>query len=82
MQQQGISEPTQQQLLSEKTNLAKAQLPEHLSADLKHTLRGGIRQSFLNSFQSVMFVSAALVVAASLCSALLIRYKPEDSNEK
>lgn len=77
MQQSEIPRSIQQQMLEEKTNLAKAGIPEQLSPEVRSVLEANIKESFLNSFQFVMFTSAGLVLLGALSAALLVNYKPE-----
>ncbi len=76
MQQNNVPEHIQQQMIQEKTNLATAEVPKQASPELQKVLKKSVRRSFLDSFRSVMYVSAGLVLTSSLCSALLIKFKP------
>ncbi|HKL19668.1 MAG TPA: MFS transporter [Halalkalibaculum sp.] len=77
MHQSDIPQALQQQLMEEKANLATASIPENASPELKNTLQNSIRESFLYSFQTVMYVSAGLVLMGAICAGFMVNYKPE-----
>lgn len=81
MQQSNIPEAIQQQMMNEKANLATAAIPEGVSPGLKAVLKKNIQQSFLSSFQTVMYISSGLVLAGAICAAFMIDYKPDSSEE-
>lgn len=80
MQQNEVPQAIQQQLLQEKTNLATAGVPEHVTSEMKYTLQNIIKQSFLNSFQTVMYTSAVLVLMGAVFAGLMVDYKPESAD--
>jgi len=79
MHQSDIPQALQQQLMEEKANLATASIPENASPELKNTLQNSIRESFLYSFQTVMYVSAGLVLMGAICAGFMVSYKPEST---
>lgn len=79
MQQNDIPGQVQQLMSDEKANLAKAQIPGVVSPEIRQILEKGIRKSFLSSFQTIMFVSAGLVLLGAVCAAIMIDYKPQSS---
>jgi len=80
MQQGEIPQQVQQQLMNEKSSLAKASIPEGLTPAMQAALEQSIRESFLNSFRKVMFVSAGLVTLGAISAALLVDFKPEKAD--
>ena len=80
MHQSNIPQDIQLQLLNEKSNLAKVNIPEIVSAEIRTDLERSVRESFLASFQKVMFVSAGLVMLGALSAALLVNFKPDKSD--
>lgn len=80
MQQNEIPKAVQQQLMQEKANLATASIPENVPLELETTLQESIKQSFLNSFQKVMYISAALVLLGAVCAGLMVSYKPKSQD--
>lgn len=76
MQQGDIPQEVQNQLINEKSNLARVNIPESVSVEVRTVLERSIRDSFLASFRKVMFVSAGLVAMGALSAALLVDYKP------
>jgi len=81
MQQDNIPERVQKQMLAETTNLAKADIPEGVSAETRDILETNIRQSLLSSFRIVMFVSAGLVFLGAVCAIFMIDFHPESSDD-
>lgn len=80
MQQNNVPADIQQQMLSEKASLAKAEIPGQASDKIKEGLKASIKKSFLHSYQLVMYLSSGLVLLGSICSALMVSYHP-DSDE-
>ncbi|NGP76892.1 MFS transporter [Balneolaceae bacterium YR4-1] len=80
MQQNDVPQTIQQQLMQEKANLATASVPDHVPSEMKNTLQNTIKQSFLISFQTVMFISAGLVLMGAVCAGLMVSYKPESAD--
>lgn len=81
MQENEIPQKVQQQMLAEKTKLAKAEVPANISPHTKEVLKQSIEKSFLSSFSIVMYVSAALVTVGALFAFLMIDYKPKSVEE-
>ncbi len=85
MQQNKIPQNIQQQVISEQSKLAKADIPEGISTNTKEILEQNIQTSFLFSFSTVMFVSSGFVLIGALCAGLMIDYHPksvEDMQEE
>lgn len=80
MDQSDIPNLVQQQMIEEKANLATAEIPQNIPSDMKLKLTEHVEISFLNSFQMVMFISAALVIIGAIFSAVMIDFKPESSD--
>lgn len=81
MQQGEIPQQVQQHMMGEAANLAKADIPADISAEMKKKLEGNIQHSFLFSYSIVMYVAAGLVMLGALFSALMIDYKPTSVGE-
>lgn len=80
MQKNDISPQVQQHMLGEKTKLAKAEIPPHISPETEKILEETVEASFLGSFSLIMYVSAALVFSGALFAAFLVDYKPESTD--
>ncbi|MDX1636382.1 MAG: MFS transporter [Balneolaceae bacterium] len=79
MQQNGISEELQQQMVAEKSSLAVAEVPEDAPESVQRALSKQVERSFITSFRTVMFVSAGLVLGGAVYSAVMIDFKPEQN---
>ena len=68
----------QQSLDNQRINLAATTVPEQIPLSLRLVVRRAINESFVDGFRRVMLVGAALALASSITSLLLItgRAKP------
>ncbi len=80
MQHNQISQEVQQQMMNEKSKLAKAEIPRNVSPETKKVLEETIEASFLSSFSLVMYVSAGLVILGAFFAAFMIDYKPQSTD--
>jgi len=81
MEKNSVPQQVQQEMLEEKTNLAKANIPDNVSSEIKNVLEENVRQSFLSSFRIVMFVCAGLVLLGAICAGFMIDFHPQSSEE-
>lgn len=81
MEKQNVPQEIQQQMLKEKTSLAKADVPEDIPTETQEVLEKSIKESFLSSFRIVMFVSAGLVFLGAVCAIFMIDFHPQSSEE-
>ncbi|MDX1586981.1 MAG: MFS transporter, partial [Balneolaceae bacterium] len=81
MQQIDVPKAVQEHMIQEKANLATASIPDSVSPELEETLQEAIKKSFLNSFQTVMYISAGLVLMGTLCAGLMVSYKPDSKED-
>ncbi len=77
MQQNEVPKVIQQQMMEEKANLATAEIPHLTTPEIRNTLQNSIKESFLKSFQTVMYISAGLVLIGAICAAFMVSYKPD-----
>jgi EmrB/QacA subfamily drug resistance transporter len=75
----GIPPEVKQALVSERTRLAAAELPESLAAAQGQSLRRAIDESFVAGFRRVMAVAAVLALLSAVSAAVLIEGKLKQS---
>ena len=62
-----------QQLNAERIKLAAMQIPSGMNEEIRTALRQTVNECFVFGFRRVMLTGAALALASSLVSALMIR---------
>lgn len=73
----GIPPEVQQLLDEERINLAGAEVPTGLSAEVSAMLKQAIAESFVDSFRLVMFIAVGLALASAIVAALMIKKQPK-----
>lgn len=81
MHQNNVPEQVQKQMLEEKANLAKAEIPQDIPEAIQKTLEQNVQHSFLSSFRIVMFVAAGLVFMGAIFAGFMIDFHPTSSDE-
>jgi EmrB/QacA subfamily drug resistance transporter len=81
MQGKGIEANIQQQMMTETTSLAKADVPDNVPEETKIQLERSIEEAFLLSFRIAMFVAAGLVFLGAICAYFMIDFHPKSSEE-
>ena len=79
MEAQSVPEEVRMTLDDERINLAAAQVPDEVGQEMKLSLEGMVRESYLKGFRLVMYIAAALSFLAAFLAWLTLSGKePEE----
>ncbi|MDZ7716533.1 MAG: MFS transporter [Balneolaceae bacterium] len=82
MQYNDIPDHLSKEMIEQKANLVKAVIPEQVDPAMRKVLQKGLNESFLNSFKTMMYISAGIVLCGAPCAATMVNYHPGRDEEK